>query len=89
MEIHRDVPDCDPRLAHPLRYRPLLDLRAMADVEHDVDVPDPGHAIAHRGEGEVGCVWLLEGLDLRRVVREARGAVPRAQNEGAAVWDGE
>lgn len=84
-KINGNVPARYPRVACTLGHRPLLHLRAGSGIKHDVQVSVPAHAIAHRGQREIGRVRLAERLDLGRVIQEAGRAVPRAQSQGAAV----
>jgi hypothetical protein len=44
---HSDVPARYPRVTRTFRHRPLLDLRAISGVKHDIQAPIPCHSIAH------------------------------------------
>ena len=87
-KIYSDVSACYPWVACPFRYSPLLDLRTIPRVIHDVYIPVTCHSVTHRRQGEICGVWLLERLDLGRVIQEAGRAIPCAQNQRAAVRNG-
>lgn len=88
VKIHSDVPSRYPWVTRTCRHSPLLDLRAVSGVKHDVHVSVPCHHIAHSCQGEICRVRLLKRLDLGRVIQKARRAIPRAQNYRAAVRNG-
>lgn len=68
VKIRSDIPVRRPWVTCTFRHRPLLDLRAVSGVKHDVHVSVPGHSIAHRCKREICRVRLLERLDLGRVI---------------------
>ena len=87
-KVGRNVSPRDPWFTRTFRHSPFLNLRASSGVKHDVHASISRCSIKRRCQGKIGSVDFLERLDLGCVIQVARGAVPRIQDERAAVWNG-
>lgn len=68
VKINSDLSVRNPWVTFTFGHSPLLDLRAVSGVKHDVQVSVPCHSIAHSCQRKICRVRLLERHDLGRVI---------------------